>query len=134
MVRDLCMCLALQRATRIVARHYDEALRPAHLTNGQFSLLMALNREEPPNLADVARLLGMDRTTLTADLKPLARRGLVKIAVDPADRRSRRLHLTRQGRTALRKALPLWKTAQADLARQTKNSETRLRAALKALG
>src|SRR5579872_4537459 len=90
-VRDHCLCLSLQRASRVMARRYDEALRPAHLTNGQFSLLMSLNRAKPPNVAEVAALLGMDRTTLTANLKPLARRGLLEIAVDEEDRRSRRL-------------------------------------------
>lgn len=134
-VRDLCVCLALQRAARVVARRYDEALRPAHLTNGQFSLLMALNRKDAPNLADVASLLGMDRTTLTANLKPLSRRGLVKIAIDPDDRRSRRLHLTRQGHASLRKALPLWQAAQARMARLLRGKDPRaVRAALHALG
>lgn len=135
MVRDLCICLALQRAARVVARHYDEALRPAHLTNGQFSLLMALNRPDAPNLADVADLLGMDRTTLTAALKPLARRGLVKIAVDPEDRRSRRLFLSARGRSALACALPIWKKTQARMARSLKGIDPKqLRAALNALG
>lgn len=134
MVRDLCMCLALQRAARVVARHYDEALRPAQLTNGQFSLLMALNRPDAPNLADVASLLGMDRTTLTAALKPLARRGLVTIAVDPDDRRSRRLFLSARGRSALASALPIWKEAQARMARSLKGIDPKqLRAALNAL-
>ena len=71
MVRDTCLCLHLQRAARAVARQFDEALRPLGLTNGQFSLLMSLNRPEPPTLGAVAALLAMDRTTLTANLKPL---------------------------------------------------------------
>jgi DNA-binding MarR family transcriptional regulator len=50
----------------------------------------------------------MDRTTLTAALKPLERRGLVKIAQDPNDRRSRILILTDKGRTLLARALPVW--------------------------
>jgi len=135
MVRDLCICLALQRAARVVARHYDEALRPAHLTNGQFSLLMALNRPDAPNLADVADLLGMERTTLTAALKPLPRRRLVKIAVDPEDRRSRRLLLSARGRSALTSAIPIWKKTQARMARSLKSIDPKqIRAALNALG
>ena len=73
-VRDSCLCLHTQRAARALARRFDEALRPAGLTNEQFSLLMALNRPQPPALGDVAALLGADRTTLTAALKPLVRR------------------------------------------------------------
>ena len=84
LVRDTCLCLHLQRAARAVARHFDAALRPHGLTNGQFSLLMSLNRPEPPSIGSVAALLAMDRTTLTANLKPLERRGLVKVMVDDA--------------------------------------------------
>jgi DNA-binding MarR family transcriptional regulator len=112
-VRDTCLCLHVQRAARALARRFDEALRPVGLTNGQFSLLMALNRAEPPRLGQVSAVLGMDRTTLTASLKPLARRGMVEQSVDPADRRSRRLTLTPAGRALLAKALPLWEQAQA---------------------
>ncbi|MBV9829002.1 MAG: MarR family transcriptional regulator [Alphaproteobacteria bacterium] len=107
-VRDTCLCLHLQRAARAVARRFDEALRSLDLTNGQFSLLMSLNRPEPAAMSGVAALLAMDRTTLTAALKPLQRRGLVDIAVDPADRRSRKLTLTDAGRTLLTAALPIW--------------------------
>src|SRR5579864_7250534 len=89
-VRVTCLCLHLRRAARQVARLFDAALRPQGLTSGQFSLLMALNRPQPPTIGAIATLLAMDRTTLTADLKPLVRRGLVEIAVDPEDRRSRR--------------------------------------------
>src|SRR5438067_11804734 len=96
-VRDTCLCLHLQRAARAVARRFDELLRPSGLTSGQFSLLMSLNRAEPPTIRSVAELLAMDRTTLTANLKPLERRGLVRVKVDRADRRNRRLVLTARG-------------------------------------
>jgi hypothetical protein len=86
-VRDCCLCLHVQRAARALARRFDEALRPIGLTNGQFSLMMSLNRPEPPGIVAVADLLAMDRTTLTAALKPLERRGLVTVARDPSDRR-----------------------------------------------
>ncbi len=115
MVRDACLCLNTQRAARALARRFDEAFRPLGLTNGQFSLLMALNRPEPPTLGSVAALLAMDRTTLTAALKPLGRRKLVKVAVDKEDRRSRRLVLTPAGKTLLVKALPIWKAEHAAL-------------------
>src|SRR5215211_788653 len=97
-VRDTCLCLHVQRAARVLARRFDETLRPVGLTNGQFSLLMALNRPEPAPMGPVARLLAMDRTTLTAALKPLERLGLVTIGIDPTDRRSRLLGLTEEGR------------------------------------
>src|SRR5919199_6973244 len=83
-VRDTCLCLHVQRAARALARRFDEALRPVGLTHGQFSLLMSLNRPEPPTIGSVAALLAMDRTTLTANLKPLERRGPVQGTRDPA--------------------------------------------------
>jgi DNA-binding MarR family transcriptional regulator len=107
-IRDCCLCLHVQRAARALARRFDEELRPYGLTNGQFSLLMSLNRPEPPGMASVSSLLGMDRTTLTAALKPLERRGLVKIARDSSDRRGRRLSLTPEGKTLLASAVPAW--------------------------
>ena len=74
--RDMCFCLHVRRAARALARRYDTALRPAGMTSGQFSLMMALNRPVPPQMHAVADLLAMDRTTLTAAIKPLERRGL----------------------------------------------------------
>jgi DNA-binding MarR family transcriptional regulator len=108
-VRDRCLCLHLQRAARAVARRFDEALRPVGLSNGQYSLLIALNRPEPPRVTDLAQFLAMDRTTLTANLKPLERRGLIEIAQDAEDRRNRRLRLTEAGRDLLVLALPIWR-------------------------
>ena len=133
-IRDTCLCLHVQRAARAVTRRYDDALRPVQLTNGQFSLLMSLHRAEAPSISSVAALLAMDRTTLTANLKPLERRGFVKVAVDAADRRSRLMSLTPAGRTLLAAALPLWKRAQTMNERLVSPSSCdRLRADLGAL-
>lgn len=107
-VRDTCLCLHAQRAARVLARRFDDALRPAGLTNGQFSMLMSMNRPGPVRMRDVAALLGMDRTTLTAALKTLEKRGLVTAEPDPDDRRGRLLVLTEAGRERLAEALPIW--------------------------
>ncbi len=115
MVRDACLCLHVQRAARALARHFDDRLRPAGLTNGQFSLMMSLNRPEPPGLGAVASLLAMDRTTLTAALKPLERRGRVKVAVDPKDKRGRLLALTPKGINLLAAAVPVWEQAHHEI-------------------
>ncbi len=132
-VRDTCLCLHLQRAARVVARRFDDALRPLELTQGQFSLLMSLNRPQPPSIGSVAELLAMDRTTLTANLKPLERRGLVTVTIDETDRRSRRLALTAEGRALLIAAVPIWKRTHAALERQLKRSADALRGDLMAL-
>ena len=114
-VRDTCLCLHVQRAARALARKFDEALRPLDLTNGQFSLLMSLNRPEPPVMAPVAALLAMDRTTLTAALKPLEKRGLLEITTDHKDRRLRRMKLTPAGHGLLAKAMPIWTKTHAEV-------------------
>jgi len=90
-------------------------LRPVGLTNGQFSLLMSLNRPAPPSMAPVAALLAMDRTTLTAALKPLQRRGLIEVTADPIDKRGRLLRLTEEGRAVLREAVPIWEATHGEV-------------------
>jgi DNA-binding MarR family transcriptional regulator len=132
-VRDTCLCLHLQRAARVVARIFDDAFRPLGITQGQFSLLMSLNRPEPPTMGSVADLLAMDRTTLTANLKPLERRGLITVKADEHDRRSRRLVLTAQGRALLADGAPIWKRTHAALERRLKRGADALRADLTAL-
>lgn len=134
-VRDHCLCLHVQRAARALARRFDEALRPVGLTNGQFSLMMALNRPVPASFGPVADLLAMDRTTLTAALKPLQRRGLVNIAVDPADRRGRLLTLTEDGMALLATAVPIWqRTHESVEAAMPGAAPETLRVALRSLG
>jgi DNA-binding MarR family transcriptional regulator len=132
LVRDTCLCLHAQRAARALARRFDVALKPAGLTSGQFSLLMSLNRPQPAQLGSIASLLAMDRTTLTANLKPLERRKLIAASTDPADRRARLLRLTRAGRAALSKAVPIWRALHAAIEADLADPH-RLRADLNAL-
>ena len=118
LVRDTCLCLHAQRAARALARRFDDAFRPVGLTSGQFSLLMSLNRPAPAGMASVAKLLAMDRTTLTAALKPLERRGLVKSVPDPEDRRARLLALTPAGSQLLARAAPIWSAVHREIEHQ----------------
>jgi DNA-binding MarR family transcriptional regulator len=133
LVRDTCLCLHLQRAARAVARRFDTAFRSFDLTNQQFSLLMSLNRPEPTGIRGVANLLAMDRTTLTAALKPLERRGLVTVAIDPDDRRGRRLTLTPAGLDLLAAAMPVWQREHAAIDAGFVGGAERLRDDLRAL-
>ena len=105
----------MQRAARALARRFDRAFRSLELTNGQFSLLMSLNRPQPPSMGPVANLLAMDRTTLTAALKPLERRGLVRVQRDQNDRRSSTLILTAKGKDLLARAAPIWQQTHAEV-------------------
>lgn len=135
LVRDTCLCLHAQRAARALARRFDNALKPVGLTNGQFSLLMSLNRPEPPPMGPVANLLAMDRTTLTAALKPLEKRGLLVVEPDPKDKRGKRLRLTSEGLALLAAAMPIWTETHADVEAQIGSGDAdRLRRDLVDLG
>jgi len=125
-IANRCLCLHVQRAARTVARRFDAALRPLGLTNGQFSLLTALNRPQPAKMRAIATLLAMDRTTLTAALKPLQGARLVDVAVDPADRRGRLLSLTRAGRSLLAAAVPVWRRTHAEIERRLAGADAEL--------
>ena len=114
-VAGTCLCLRAQRAARALARRFDRAFQPFGLTNGQFSLLMALNTDPPPTIGRLAAFLAMDRTTLTAALKPLEQRGLLAVQPDPDDRRSRRIAISRAGVALLAEAVPVWQDEHARL-------------------
>lgn len=133
-VRDHCLCLHAQRAARALARRFDRLLKPFGLTNGQFSLMMSLNRPEPASFGSVADLLGMDRTTLTAALKPLERRGWITIAKGREDRREKYLTLTAEGQAALAPAVPVWRETHEEIEREMPQGEAdRLRQGLNTL-
>lgn len=110
MIRDTCLCFDVQRASRAIGRRFDEAFRPLGLNNWQFSLLMTLNRSTPHTMSSLAEFLVMDRTTATANLRPLERRGLVEIRRDEQDARVRRIVLTDAGRVLLAEAVDCWRT------------------------
>jgi DNA-binding MarR family transcriptional regulator len=106
-----CTAARLRRASRALSKFYDEVLEPSGLRGTQFSLLVALSLTGPAPLLRVADELGLDRTTMTRNLAPLERDGLVA-SVPGNDRRVRLIQLTDAGRRALAKALPLWEKAQ----------------------
>ncbi|WP_424362910.1 MarR family winged helix-turn-helix transcriptional regulator [Methylocystis parvus] len=134
-VRDACLCLATQRAARRLARRFDRAFAPVGLTNGQFSLMMALNAPQAPTVGKLAEFLAMDRTTLTAALKSLERRGLVAVAADEKDKRARLLSLTDAGRETLAAALPIWRETHAALENELAQGDAEaLRKSLRKIG
>lgn len=118
-VRDACLCFHTHRAARALAREFDDVFRPLGVTNGQFSILNAMNRAEPASIGEIAEFLAMDRTTLTAACKPLLRKGWISARMDPRDRRKQRVALTGSGHAILRKAFEVWhrthKAIEADL-------------------
>ena len=109
---ESCNCAALRQAARRVTRLYDEALAPMGLGVNQYSILARLGRVGPSTIQDLARLLVMDRSTLGHLLRPLEKRGLVRLRVSERDGRRRVAALTHAGRALVARGLPLWARAQ----------------------
>jgi DNA-binding MarR family transcriptional regulator len=133
-VATTCMCLSVRRAARLITKRYDDALRHLGITSGQFSILVAVSAERPLSLGKLADELGMDRTTLTAGMKPLERDGLINGQVDPEDGRARQFRLTAKGRSVLNQAYPIWTKAQSNMKDRVGNADLdRLRQGLRSL-
>src|SRR4051812_27697968 len=113
-VASECTAHGGRKAARALSRIYDEALTPTGLRGTQFDILVALSLAREAPLAKVADELGLDRTTLTRNLGPLERDGLVE-SVAAGDRRVRRLRLTERGHDVLADALPRWERAQREV-------------------
>jgi DNA-binding MarR family transcriptional regulator len=113
----LCTCFNLRKASRVVTQFFDQMLEPSGLLVTQFTILVAIALSGSGSINELAQGLAMDRTTLTRNLKPLERQGLVQIE-SGQDRRTRIVRLTDAGQTALTTALPLWQQAQACIVEQ----------------
>jgi DNA-binding MarR family transcriptional regulator len=109
-----CLAFNVRKAARILARAYDEALSPCSLKSTQYSILVGIHVRGAVAMQEFADLMKMDRTTLTRNLKPLERRGLLSLSTG-RDRRSRSIALTPEGEKLLRKAIPLWEGVQNNL-------------------
>ncbi|MBV8338270.1 MAG: winged helix-turn-helix transcriptional regulator [Alphaproteobacteria bacterium] len=104
-------------AARVVTRAYDDALRPVGLRATQLAVLVAVGNDSSISITALAKLMAMDRTTLTRNLRPLAKEGLIVVGPE-GWRRSRTLEITKKGRSRLREALPYWQQAQTSLRRK----------------
>lgn len=112
-----CACHKVRMAARTITRTYDDILRPVGLRATQLSVLVAVAIEDATSITELAKFLGMDRTTLTRNLSPLIKEGLVSAGAE-GWRRSRGLVLTKKGRARMEAALPLWQKAQTILRRK----------------
>lgn len=122
---NTCTCFAIRRAARHLTQCYDRCLAPTGLRTTQFSLLRVLRRTGPRSIQALAAEMGLDRTTLGRNLRPLERDGLVAIGVDPEDRRGRALSITEAGAAKLEQARALWQQAQAQFVETYGPDETR---------
>jgi DNA-binding MarR family transcriptional regulator len=106
-----CTCANLRKAARVVTQAYETALQPTGLKATQFTLLATLAKRGDAPLTRLADSLVMDRTTLTRNLKPLVRRGLVHIEHEE-DQRVRKVGLTERGNNVFEEARPRWEQVQ----------------------
>lgn len=109
-----CICVNLRRASRAITELYDRALAPSGLKVTQYALLRAVFRAGTVTITDLAERVALDRTTLSRNLAPLQRRGLVRVS-SGADKRVRQVSLAPGGQRAMERALPLWQQAQAQV-------------------
>lgn len=107
----VCACFNLRRASRAVTRLYDEVLSPGGLRSTSFVALVLIQAEGELPLPRLARALGLDRSTLTRNLKPLVRDGLVKVSRSGGTRMAS-IAVTPKGQKALARSIPLWQEAQ----------------------
>ncbi len=110
----LCMCASVRRTGRALTNLYDDILAPSGLRVMQFSLLAHLANVDETTLTHLAEVRVIDRTTLTRNLTPLERDGLVTVTAG-ADRRTRVVRITDTGRAAMKRAFPYWREAQRQI-------------------
>jgi len=128
------VALDLRRATRIITRRFEDALRPANLTSFQFSTLQALQDQDSIPQSHLAEAFGMDLSTLNRNVKPMLTRGLITSAPSPKDRRVKNLMITSDGKALFQSALPLWADVQrAVLAEVGEAAWPMMRATLRAI-
>ena len=111
MYDNSCLCHRTRMASRAVTRLYDDILRPTGLRATQLAGLVAVGNEDATSITELAKFMGMDRSTLTRNLTPLEREGLIRVG-NEGWRRSRIVEITNKGRSRLREALPFWEKAQ----------------------
>jgi DNA-binding MarR family transcriptional regulator len=90
---------------------FDDVLEPGGLRATQFVAVASILAEGGPTLPRLARALGVDRSTLTRNLKPLVKAGLVETSTGLGGRTTS-ARLTPKGEKALQRCLPLWEEAQ----------------------
>jgi DNA-binding MarR family transcriptional regulator len=110
-----CFGLNIHRAGRAVAKKFDDAFRSAGVNHWQFALLMTVNVPGGLSVSELARSLVVDRTTITANVKPLERMGLISVRPDEDDARARRIEVTEKGRDVLNVTYPIWKAVNAEI-------------------
>ena len=117
-----CHCVNLRRAAQALTEYYDLAMKPYGITLNQYSIMQNIRRIEPCSVAELSRVLRLDRTTLVRNLKTLTERELV-VDKKEAKNRDRKLECSLEGKEILEKAVPAWERTQKELEEYIGSSE-----------
>lgn len=110
-----CICFNIRKSTRLLTAHYDRIMKPTGLKATQFSLLMAALQQDTASVTQMANMIGMDRTTLSRNLRLLEKKGLIIVSAGK-DRREQLVALTDRGKQAINQGIPYWEQAQTEVA------------------
>jgi DNA-binding MarR family transcriptional regulator len=110
-----CVCAVVRKAGRILTRKYNAHLKPSGLQVTQYSMLANIDYKKCITVSDLARLLEMDQTTVTRNLKVLEKSGLILVEKEAGDQRVKRVRISDSGAAKLNKARPLWNRAQKEI-------------------
>ncbi len=110
----VCVCFNIRKSTRLLTAHYDRVMNPTGLKATQFSLLMTMVLQDSASVSQLANMLGMDRTTLSRNVRLLEKKGLITVSTGE-DRREQRIGLTDRGRDVIDQGIPFWEEAQAEV-------------------
>ena len=116
-----CACFNVRKSARVLTKHYDEALQSLELKPTQFTILAVLSGVDAITVTDLANYMILDRTTLTRNLRPLEKQGMIQTGAGD-DRRTRMISLTKKGLKKLEAAIPLWKQAQKEVTKYLGNN------------
>ena len=108
---SVCTCFRVRKLARLMTQRYDRELAAVDINLNQYSILRRASRT-PQTVGALAREIGMDRTTLSRDLKPLVAAGWIELRSSEDDARQRLVHITANGKRLLARAQPLWRKAQ----------------------
>lgn len=112
-LKNECGLFHIRRASRAAGKFYADILEHAGLESSQFSVLTTISQNGPISISDIANRMGLDRTTMSRNLKPLEKKKLVKSSTQ-RDGRARLIEITQSGKAAIAEAIPRWKNAQAE--------------------
>ncbi len=109
---EACACMNIRKTARLIAQFYDQRLQPSGLRTTQFTLLATLGHLAPVTITNLAEHMGMDRTTLTRNIRLLEQKGLIE-GRPAEDARVRMLSLTQEGKISIDETRPYWEVAQS---------------------